>query len=784
MATIAYLLAAVTALAGGDRFLFEDETDTRLIADPSVGAADVQEKDYAWGDVDQDGDTDLVVVRKIPWTTAGPRRNVLLLNEDGVLVDRTAEFASDADVVGDQGFLTPTDDRDVLLVDVNADGWPDIVTAPAYGQGLPQHLSHPRIYINLGEDQGAWQGFRYEAARIPALPLVPNFAAVAAGDVTGDGAPDLYFTDHVNSLEDRLLVNDGTGFFADETEQRVPPWLTDGLFGAHAVIADLNHDGAQDILKVDAVTPHDLRVAYNDPDNIGFFSEENGEILYNGSALFVAAGDLNNDELLDLVAVDDGTDRYFLNQGNGADGHANFLVVTLPATTGFGGNTIIADLDADGFNDAVVTDVEVDLPGCDRTTRLFGNQGNLPDVTLLEDSANIASAMRTGVHDVAALDIDGDAMLDLVLGRCTGTQVWMNRLNVLTFAFPAGLPELVPSSGTSFEVQIETAGNATLDPDSTMIHVAVQGGPFVSSPLEALGGDLFRASLAGAGCLDRLDFYVSAETTAGQVFTEPQSAPAESFGAVVADGTQVILSDSLEGDVSGWEVSSDPSLVSGAWERADPNATFVAGEMAAPEDDATPGPGNVRAFVTENCEGMECDAAGATDVDGGPTFLISPILDLAGVEARISFARWFFNNDTGSDDEDLLRVSVTNGGAWVDIPALETNGTGGVWESVSFIVSDHVTPNANVRVRFATEDTPNNSITEAGIDDLLVEELVCGPACPWDLDGGGAVGTADLLSLLAAWGTDPGGPPDFDGNGVVNTGDLLDLLAHWGPCPR
>ena len=54
-------------------------------------------------------------------------------------------------------------------------------------------------------------------------------------------------------------------------------------------------------------------------------------------------------------------------------------------------------------------------------------------------------------------------------------------------------------------------------------------------------------------------------------------------------------------------------------------------------------------------------------------------------------------------------------------------------------------------------------------------------ACPWDLDGSGAVGTADLLALFAQWGTD--GPADFDESGTVDTSDLLILLANWGPCP-
>ncbi|MCH8165628.1 MAG: FG-GAP repeat protein, partial [Planctomycetes bacterium] len=55
--------------------------------------------------------------------------------------------------------------------------------------------------------------------------------------------------------------------------------------------------------------------------------------------------------------------------------------------------------------------------------------------------------------------------------------------------------------------------------------------------------------------------------------------------------------------------------------------------------------------------------------------------------------------------------------------------------------------------------------------------------CPWDLDAGGNVGILDLLALLAAWGSDPGGPPDFDGDGTVGILDLLTLLANWGPCP-
>ncbi len=68
-------------------------------------------------------------------------------------------------------------------------------------------------------------------------------------------------------------------------------------------------------------------------------------------------------------------------------------------------------------------------------------------------------------------------------------------------------------------------------------------------------------------------------------------------------------------------------------------------------------------------------------------------------------------------------------------------------------------------------------------DDLVLEKLEApSDPCPSDLDGDGTVGVVDLLGLLAAWGTDPGGPPDLDGDGTVGIADLLVLLSAWGPC--
>ncbi len=423
----------------GDWVQFTNETADRLMADASVGANDPKEKDYIWGDVDKDGDIDLIVVRKSVGSNFGPFRNVLFMNEglaqghaiDGVLVDRTLEYATDADD-GGQGFLDLTNDRDVALIDVDGDDWLDIVTTVTYGQGQPKTISHPRVYINKGNDGGDdWLGFRYEEARIPTLIMVPNSPTVAAGDVTGDGAPDLYIGDYLNNLEDRLLVNNGEGYFTDETDARVSSWLTDSDFTAHAVIADLNHDGYNDIIKNNALGDYTFKLGYNDPDNEGVFTQANGQTLCTCSDYFVAVGDLNNDGLLDVVEADDGTDRYFLNQGNDPNGKVIwFPLLLLPDNGGFDNNIVIADLDNDGWNDILIADVDVDLPNCASRLDIHHNLANPPFVTFQEDTGNLPTddgGPLSGTHDVAVFDIDGDCWPDLVIGNCDGTTVWINQ---------------------------------------------------------------------------------------------------------------------------------------------------------------------------------------------------------------------------------------------------------------------------------------------------------------------------------------------------------------------
>lgn len=82
---------------------------------------------------------------------------------------------------------------------------------------------------------------------------------------------------------------------------------------------------------------------------------------------------------------------------------------------------------------------------------------------------------------------------------------------------------------------------------------------------------------------------------------------------------------------------------------------------------------------------------------------------------------------------------------------------------------------------FAISGAPGDDEEGSAAGAAYVFESVC--PCPWDLNNSGHVDAADLIELLGAWGTDPGGPPDFDGDGDVDAFDLLDLLGAWGACP-
>jgi len=773
-------VALPVGIASAQWVTFTNETESRLNVSPSLGVSDPDEKDYGVGDFNANGWTDIVVVRKLGWTTPTGRRNVLLMNESGVLTDRTLQFGAEADD-GGNGLLDITNDRDVVVGDVNLDGWLDFVTAPALNGNLPKTISHPRVYINKGVDgNGQWLGFRYEESRIPTMPVAPNACGIALGDVTGNGAPDIYLVVYNQSQTDRLLINNGGGFFSDQSSARMPSAFASSGFGTNAIVADLNGNGLMDLVKSENGP---VKATYNNPASPGFFI--NHHTPYSGAAYSLAAGDLNNNGKIDLVVGDDGQDRYLLNQGPNANNQATFINFTYSFLSGgddgFPGNPHVADLDNDGWNDVIIADVDVDIPGCTRRMNIYRNLGNAPNVTLQDQgTGGIPVSQLQGTHDVAILDINNNGWLDLMIGRCSGTAIWMNVPPVsIDFTYPQGRPDVIPPDETTeIVVSIDVTGDTEIS-GTPKLHTIISG-VSTASDLVNIGGDLWSAPLPAAACLSTINWWVEATLTTGGTFRDPFGAPQNTYSLIVATGLETTVDEGFESGDAGWTVVDSGPVAYGSWVRAKPVGTILGGNISAPFEQATPG--GQYAFLTGTC--LPGQSAGQCDLDGGPTHLISSGIQLDGADATIYFSSWFFcNNITtpGFADELVVAISNDGGDTWNHVMTIQENA--GIWVQRSFVVSSILPPSDTVWVRFTADDSPNNSITEAGIDEFRVERFVCAtdPVCPADLNGDGVVDGADLGELLSAWGSSKSSA-DLNGDGVVDGADLGELLSAWGAC--
>lgn len=334
----------------------------------------------------------------------------------------------------------------------------------------------------------------------------------------------------------------------------------------------------------------------------------------------------------------------------------------------------------------------------------------------------------------------------------------------LAIVWPTGVPELIDPDGDTIQVRLEELEPGGLVPGTGMLHWGAGEGT-ISTPLVPVGGDLYEATIDATACGDEISFYVTAQAASGIMVASPASAPSETYRATSATAIVTISSNDME-TTAGYQVTNDPSLTDGAWSRGVPAG---AGDRGDPIVD---GDGSGACWLTDN-------VAGNSDVDGGPTLLTTPNVDLSAIaDPYVSYARWFTNDDADGDRFEFA-ISNNGGGSWVTV---ESVGAFGGWRTHSFRVADHVAPTATVRFRISASDNPNDSVTEAGFDALRIYELECGSAAvAGDVDGDGDVDFNDLVSLLAAWGPCPKGacPADFDDDGQVAFSDLLALLANW-----
>lgn len=184
---------------------FRDETSER-ISQTWLGTQGI-----AAGDIDDDGDADLLAAALFD----GVR--VLINNGQGFFTDSSAQRL-DASAFGafDVTLLDVNQDRrlDVLLADIL------MVTTDENGTPLDSLSGQNAVFINQGNGY-----FRDETSSRHPVVVHDATVEIVAGDLDQDQDPDLFFT-NVGFFEEeslnRLLINDGQGFFVDETFTRLP----------------------------------------------------------------------------------------------------------------------------------------------------------------------------------------------------------------------------------------------------------------------------------------------------------------------------------------------------------------------------------------------------------------------------------------------------------------------------------------------------------------------------------------------------------------------------------
>lgn len=248
-------------------------------------------------DIDLDGDADILI--------GNNGQNVVLINNGaGFFSDETAQRLPQlADVT-----------QDLELGDVDGDGDRDLLLG---NEGAN------RLLLNTG---GGF--FRDESAdRIPLVAAPEETREADFGDVDGDGDLDVLFANvrlfvAGASRQNRLLINNGQGYFRDETATRLPADEDQSMDGD---VVDIDADGDLDIVtaNLDSVAglPANARYRVYVNDGQGRFAEGTDRFFppeVTGNGLDIETADVDGDGRLDLyLASRGGTDRLLLNRAQG-----------------------------------------------------------------------------------------------------------------------------------------------------------------------------------------------------------------------------------------------------------------------------------------------------------------------------------------------------------------------------------------------------------------------------------------------------------------------------------
>lgn len=337
--------------------------------------------DATHGDVDGDGDTDLVLAQEIA-------TNIVLLN------DGTGIFTFSAGAVSG-GF---GDNEDVRLADFDGDADLDMFTAH-------EDDAVHALLINDGT------GVFVEAPAVIPVNSIANATEVI--DLNGDARPDILLG---NAGSNIVLLQLANGNFVDDTANRpIGLGITQDL-----LLFDIDGDNDPDILSANELD-NDLFVNNGN----GFFTNEtfarlpanDGETREADTADVDGDGDL--DVILGNVSFNSGRppqNRLLLNNGSGlfVDATANNLASIVNQSSSF---TIrFFDIDNDGDPDILSPRNDLGQGG---DIEVWLNDG--AGVFTTASSSPFSAPPNGSTFDIEVIDVNADGRDDLYFCHRTGT---------------------------------------------------------------------------------------------------------------------------------------------------------------------------------------------------------------------------------------------------------------------------------------------------------------------------------------------------------------------------
>ncbi|HEV3058242.1 MAG TPA: CRTAC1 family protein [Vicinamibacterales bacterium] len=301
------------------------------------------------------------------------------------------------------------------VADYDGDGFDDLFVTDSAGDGR-NHLYHNSGHLTFTDvtaQSGLGTGNDAENASADSLWF----------DFNNDGRPDLLV---VRFGHNQLFQNLGQGRFKEITREA---GLDRYMNSITAIAFDYDHDGFVDLFignyfqpvnlfhpETPRFFPESFETANNGGGVVAFHNNGNGTftdvtekigLKTSGWTLDLGHGDANNDGWDDLyVACDFGTDRFFVNKGDGT--FADRTETAIGFDTKKGMNAEWADYDNDGLLDIYVTNITDEY--MKEGNFLWHNNGNLTFTDVSRETGTYETGWGWGAK---FFDYDNDGWLDL-----------------------------------------------------------------------------------------------------------------------------------------------------------------------------------------------------------------------------------------------------------------------------------------------------------------------------------------------------------------------------------